>query len=103
MKPAFDARVIAPQNGFQRNVVTLAIRDNDQDAYLMPDGTWLHVDEGTYPERMGIDLPAAAIEAIALAVQEWQGHTSHADTEARVLREWLSAERARVDKVLDRP
>ena len=44
--------------------------------------------------------PIPAIEAIAVAIQEWQGHTSHADTEARVLREWLAAERKRVDRVL---
>jgi hypothetical protein len=50
---------------------------------------------------MGLLLPAEAVEAIARAVQEFQGHTSHADTEARVLREWLTVERARVDRALE--
>lgn len=97
----FDARVMEVPDVFVRDIVTLAVRDNDQHAFLMPDGTWLRVDDGAAsPERMGIELPASSIEAIAVAIQEWQGHTSHADTEARVLREWLAVERERVDRAL---
>lgn len=104
MRPAFDARIMGGPDAFARNVVTLAIRDNDQQAFLMPDQTWLRVEDGVLaPSPMGILLPAAAIEAIAVAIQEYQGHTSHADTEARVLREWLKAERERVDRVLEAP
>lgn len=103
MKPGFDARVYAGPDTFARNIVTLAVRDNDQGAYLMHDGNWLTVPEGVAAgSEMGLLLPAASIEAIATAIAEYQGHTSHADTEARVLREWLAAERARVDQVLSK-
>lgn len=100
MTPAFEARVIQGYDTFARNVVSLAVRDNDKQAFLMPDGTWFRPEEGVAVDRMGIELPAGAIEAIAIAVQEWQGHASHADTEARVLREWLAVERERVDRAL---
>lgn len=100
----FEARVIEDAMAWQRDVVWLAVRDGDRHAYLMPDGTWtVNEDETAMPaEPIGIAMPKAAIEAIAVAIQQWQGHTSHADTEARVLREWLTVERERVDRVLVR-
>lgn len=79
---------------------------NHRRSYLTgaaPDGVthWRDVPEdGTAPTEVGLTLPAGSIEAIATAVQEFQGHTSHADTEAKVLREWLAVERARVDNAL---
>lgn len=99
----FEARVVQGPDLFARNRVTLLIRDGDQRAFLMGDGTWVSVAEDVAaPADMGLILPAGSIEAIALAVAEYQGHTSHADTEARVLREWLAVERARVDGALSR-
>ena len=96
----FEARIFEGPHLFDRNVVTLAVRDRN--AYLMRDGTWRVVPEGErLPDDHGVELPRAAIEAIAVAVQEWQGHTSHADTEARILREWLTVERDRTDRILD--
>jgi hypothetical protein len=78
-------------------------RDGTRVEYLRSDGLWQSVEEGSAPGvEVGIELPRASIEAIAVAVQEWQGHTSHADTEARVLREALDIERARVDRALAR-
>lgn len=68
--------------------------------YLLSDGTWRVVDEGTEVAEAGLLLPAEAVEAIAVAIEEFQGHTSHADTEARVLREWLAVEQRRVDEAL---
>jgi hypothetical protein len=98
----YAARIIEGPDLFARNVVRLAIRDEARNAFLMPDGTWQTVPEGEYIADMGVVLPAGAVEAIAVAVAEYQGHTSHADTEARVLREALTVERARVDRMLDR-
>lgn len=97
-----DARVYAGPDSFVRNQVTLAVRD-DNGYYLMSDGTWRAFSEGEVATDMGIALPAHVIEAIGVAIQEWQGHTSHADTEARVLREWLAVERERVDRTLAVP
>jgi len=85
-------------------LVRLHLREGlDRRRWLRRDGSWQdEVGEGTAvaQDDLGILLPAEAVEAIALAIDEWQGHTSHADTEARVLREWLTIERNRVDDVL---
>ena len=98
-----EARIISESMNLATNTVRLLLRDphGNRAAYLMPDGKWQEADEATSPEGMGLLLPAEAVEAIARAVQEFQGHTSHADTEARVLREWLTVERARVDRALE--
>ena len=74
--------------------------------YLNEQGGWStfkQEDEGTEAKNAGIFLPRESIEAIAIAIQEFQGHTSHADTEAKVLREWLAVEQRRVDAALVRP
>lgn len=94
----FEARVMDGPHLWALNQVTLAVRDGE--SFLMSDGTWRVIPEGQTSEEVGIRVPRAAIEAIAVAVQEWQGHTSHADTEARVLREWLASERERVNSAL---
>lgn len=99
----YEARLLDDTDGWTRNTVRLAIRRGvgDRTEFLNPDSTWSSVQEGMLgPSPMGIELPRAAVEAIATAIAEWQGHTSHADTEARVLREWLSVERDRVDRAL---
>ena len=74
---------------------------------LFEDGTWREVEEeqpfvtsGNPGESEGITLPVGAIDALLSAIEEWQGHKNHGDTEARVLREWLAVERARVDATL---
>lgn len=67
---------------------------------LLSDGTWGQGVDGATLDTEGLRLPSEAIEAIARAIEEFQGHASHADTEARVLRESLEVERARVDRVL---
>lgn len=100
----FKARLLDDPASWAADMIRLAIREDRGNAavYLMPDGTWKVV-EGygvRLPEEIGILLPRAAIEAIAVAIAEWQGHTSHADTEARVLREWLAVEQRRVDDAL---
>jgi len=95
MSTGYRARII-DQFRFAANEVTLLLRDDDRHAYLMADGTWKVIEEGQVIDG-GITLPAEAVEAIAVAIQNWQGHASHADTEARVLREWLAYERGRVD------
>lgn len=96
----FDAYIGRDADPFG-GVVRLYIVDRLERRTLLADGTWT-----TYPEGMkfadgaGLLLPAGAIEAIVVAIAEFQGHTSHADTEARVLREVLDVERRRVDLVL---
>ena len=85
-----------------KNLVRLVVVDEqyDRTTYLAEDGTWRTAVEGAANEDMGIRLQPEAVEAIAVAIQAWQGHASHADTEARVLREWLAVERGRVDQAL---
>lgn len=94
------ARIIEDANDWQRNTVRLMVRDGS-DGFLMADGTWHRFEDGTLTDGAGLVLPSAVIEAIAVAIQEWQGHTSHADTEARILREWLAVEQRRVDRILN--
>lgn len=71
--------------------------------YLRADGAWAGAVEG---QRMGDDsgllLPADAVEALGVAVETFLGRASHANTEARVLREWLAVEQERVDRALAR-
>jgi hypothetical protein len=99
-----EARVVAESTNWATGTVRLLVRDADRGrpSYLMEDGTWKEADEGTSPVGMGLILPAESVEAIARAVEEFQGHASHSDTEARVLREWLAVERGRVDLALGR-
>jgi hypothetical protein len=78
-------------------------RSNGTAEWLTQNGLWQVVDEGVrLDEGFGIVLPRGSVEAIAVAIQNWQGHASHADTEAKVLREWLAVERDRVDRILGR-
>jgi len=70
-------------------------------AYLMRDGTWQTVKEGEMTAEAGFDVPVEAIEAIIEAAEEFLGRRSHASTESAVLREWLAAERSRVDELLN--
>jgi hypothetical protein len=101
----YDAGVIRESHDYARGTVRLLLwRREGLNAvsYLCEDGNWLTgVDGDVLDERAGLILPAEAVEAIAAAIQEFQGHASHADTEARVLREWLVVERARVDRAVD--
>lgn len=98
----YEARVLDDIGTWARNTVLLAVRERRGSvaAFLMRDGTWREVGNDLLVPDAGIEIPRAAVEAIAAAIAEWQGHTSHADTEARVLREWLTVERNRVDGLL---
>ena len=106
MSDGYRAAILDDVRGFMGPLgptVLLAVqrRVGNYYEYLRSDGNWQSVAEGIVPDDdYGLRLPAQAVEAIAVAIQKFQGHTSHADTEARVLREWLTAERARVDAVL---
>ena len=94
------AHIIEDMEGWARGNVRLAImRDG---TIIMKDGTWGQVSEGATLQDAGIVLPRDTIEAVVQAITEWQGHVSHADTEARVLREWLASEKKRVDDLLER-
>jgi len=73
---------------------------DDKWQFVVAGNTIITVDEGATHPDASIKIPLAAVEKLAVAVQNFQGHTSHADTEARVLREWLTVERQRVDALL---
>lgn len=98
----YEARVVESISTFSLDSVLLTIRRGGHE-YLMRDGSWLSIEPGQdlKPDSVGILIPRPAVEAVARAIAEWQGHTSHADTEARVLREWLAAERERVDRLME--
>lgn len=87
---------------FNMRTVRIRILDEARNVELRADGTWASFDEGgsVITDDVGLVIPAGAVEALAVAIEEFQGHTSHADTEARVLREWLAVEQRRVDDVL---
>jgi hypothetical protein len=97
----FKAHVVDSWETLQRNEIRLVVARNRHDGthdYLMDDGTWLTVLDGEAgPRPPGILLPRSSLEVLAEAIAKWQGDASHAATEVRVLREWLDAERARVD------
>lgn len=104
MSDAYDAVIIREFQNFASDTVRLGLRERfgNRASFLMPDGTW-HTppNEGVQVDH-GLLLPVGSIEAIAKAIGEYQGHTSHADTEAKVLREWLAVEQRRVDAALTR-
>jgi hypothetical protein len=61
------------------------------------------VEEGARPEgEHGILLFPEMVPAILEGIRHWQGKENHAATEVAVLREWLAAEKARVDRALDK-
>ena len=70
---------------------------------LSADGrTWITPQEGAVMDGVGFAIPPEALEPLAQEIDRVLGHASHADTEARVLREWLDVERGRVDEALKR-
>lgn len=97
----YEAHIFDDPSMMARSTVRLAIA-SAHNTFLMRDGSWSEqIEPGMTLEGVGIELPREAIEAVAEAIERWQGHTNHGDTEARVLREWLDSERKRVDRVLD--
>lgn len=109
----FHAEVYRDQVQFAPGLVRLMVWEDaggHRRRYLMSDGNWLEVDEGAaiaYAEvdwakpLPGIALPAGAVEPLAQAIAEFEGRASHGATEAAVLRESLTVERGRVDRMLD--
>jgi hypothetical protein len=96
----YRAGIIEPMADWGRNGVRLVVMSADG-AVLMGDGTWHVLAEGEATgDDAGLPLPREAIDAILTAIEQWQGRANHGATEARVLREWLGVERARVDKTL---
>jgi hypothetical protein len=74
--------------------------DGAKPRVLMPDSSWTEINEGEVAPA-GLVLPAEAMDALIDAIDRYRGAPSHAKTEAAVLREWLAAEQARVDKVFE--
>lgn len=100
----FRALVQRDGNGWATRTVRLLVLDARPNGaeVLQSDGTWVSISEGSaLPDDVGIVLPDEAVEAIAQAISEYQGYAGHAETETRVLREWLAVERARVDRSLE--
>jgi hypothetical protein len=105
MSERFEARVFLE---WQTNTVRLAVREDRYGSavFLMPDGTWTAVVEGATVagetgKEPGIVLPVQALDAIGKAIREYSGDMSHSETEAKVLREWLAVEMARVDRLTE--
>lgn len=104
------AQVIQEMTDFQRDRVRLAMREENLRGYryLLADGTW---SEWIDPEErlageplpeMGISIPRESLEAIATAIDEFQGAATHGPTAEKILREALDVERRRVDEALER-
>lgn len=69
--------------------------------YLSRDGQWIGgMQEGVALPEAGLRMPVEVLPALAEALTRYDGTMLHGDTESRVLREWLDAERKRVDEVL---
>lgn len=102
----YRAHLMQDQADFQLETVRLLVIrerfDNAQDV-LMEDGLWQTVPAGaTADGPVGVILPVESVDAVARAIESWRGASSHAATEAAVLREWLAVEQARVDHALGR-
>lgn len=74
---------------------------------FMSDGTWQSVPEmEIYPETpertVGIVLPMDGVKAIIEAVKEFTGPGLDTATEVKVLREWLTVEKARVEDMVQK-
>src|SRR3989337_1344364 len=88
---SYRAHIFDEPRGFLHDTVRLIVRGPIGEVG-MADGTWTVIPEGEdIPEGAGWEFPRAAIEEIARAIADWQGDTSHADTEGRIFREWLNA------------
>lgn len=88
-----------------RTIKLQVIEQRGLSAYdcLLEDGTWAEVEEGAQtPENAGIALPTGSLEAIVRACMEHLGNSLPSVAEISVLREWLVAERERVDALLNK-
>lgn len=96
----FRARVT---HDFPQNVCRLQVACDRHDGVelLMEKGSWMVFTDGALPtEPAGIVLPPEALEAIAEALAKHLGNALPSQAEVAVLREWLTAERSRVDAIL---
>ena len=103
---AYEARIIEDLSDWQTDSVRVVVRrlkEWPKATYLMSDGSWQDVEEGTEldPTKVGFVLPAAAVGPVLEAFAKHHGDMGHSATEARILREWLATERGRVDAVLE--
>jgi hypothetical protein len=104
-----QAAIIRDGAGFVRDEVRLLLLEDlvTRHRFLCSDGIWREAEAGARPSmpedvEIGIGIPSAAVEEIAAAIYEFHGTATHGATEAKVLREALDVERARVDAVLAR-
>lgn len=103
---AYEARIVEDLEEWSHDTVRVVVRRLRQwpeAEYLMSDGTWQVVGEDVRldPSKVGIVLPEAAVGPVLEAFAKHHGDMGHAATEARILREWLTAERGRVDAILE--
>lgn len=88
-----------------RLVVMKRNYDSHSTDVLMSDGTWETVPEMEMfpetPERtVGLTFPADTINAFVDAVKEFKGDSLDTATEVKVLKEWLTIERTRVENLI---
>lgn len=99
-----EARIERGPFAFDQDTLTIQMRRRYSGgfAYLMENGTWLaRTDESLMnPDSMGIKVPAAALEALTIAIDSFLGRSSHHDTEVAILREWLAVEQSRNERLI---
>lgn len=94
------------RSGWDRvRLVVIQRHTNRSSDFLMSDGTWENVPEmeivpETLERTIGIIFPANTINAFVEAVKEFKGDQLEPTTEVKVLREWLTVEKDRVDSIL---
>jgi len=81
---------IADEETFARDMVRVLVVDEGR-----------LVDHGSFPvPDFAFEVPRGAVEPLRQAILDWQGKSSDEATEIRVLREWLAAEMALVERLL---
>lgn len=97
----YDARIVDDWPTDSVRLLVIQRRGDGRMDHLMPDGSWLTLENKLLPERPpGIVLPAAAVEVIARAVASHLGDNLPTAAEVKVLREWLATELGRVERIL---
>jgi len=70
---------------------------------IQGDGTWVTVGEmQVAPENSGIEFPMYLLDEIFEAFMQYKGLKTHDPTEVKVLREWLTVEKARVEDMIQK-
>lgn len=76
---------------------------NDRVEVMMADSTWTTIDPmETIPPDSGVPFPGYLFDEIFDAFLKYKNFKTHEPTEVKVLREWLTLEKTRVDALVNR-